>query len=32
MMADKKAVETICETVVFCGWLTFLYKVIRRVI
>lgn len=30
-MADKKAVETICETVTQCAWWFFLYKVIRRI-
>lgn len=31
-MADKKAVETVCETVTTCAWWFFLYKVIRRII
>lgn len=32
MMADKKGIETITETVVLVAWLTFIYKMLRRII
>lgn len=32
MMADKKSIETVAETVIQVAWLVFIYKMFRRII